>query len=59
MKAKKIENKLTLNKETIADLNKEEMNSVYGGFSEESVCLCTRASDCETIPRPNCTNHGC
>jgi natural product precursor len=59
MKAKQLEKKLVLNKETIADLNKEEMNFVYGGFSEESICLCTRASDCETIPKRQCTNQQC
>ncbi len=58
MKAKKFENKLTLNKKTIADLNKDEMNSVYGA-DESWEFLCTRAADCETIPKPRCTNQGC
>ncbi|MCP5102862.1 MAG: hypothetical protein GY950_05770 [bacterium] len=31
MKTKKIETKLTLNKETVADLGKEELASVKGG----------------------------
>ena len=50
MKVKKFENKLTLNKETIADLNKREMSSVHGG---------TRPVTCVSVPIPQCTQHEC
>lgn len=50
MKAKKIEKKLVLNKATIVNLDKKELNDVKGG----SVFLCTRAFDCESLPVRQC-----
>lgn len=38
MKKKEITNKLTLNKETVADLEKVEMNDVRGGATRDPLC---------------------
>jgi natural product precursor len=40
MKTKNFDKKLVLSKETVADLNVEEMQVVYGGATAVSVCQC-------------------
>jgi hypothetical protein len=47
MKTKKFSKKLVLNKKTVANLNGNEMNLIYGGAPEtyqKTVCF----TDCET-----------
>ncbi|NIM12194.1 MAG: hypothetical protein GTO45_08785 [Candidatus Aminicenantes bacterium] len=56
MRTKKISKKLTFNKETIADLNWEELSSVRGG-DELTLCLETLCVPCNTrvsFILPNC-----
>lgn len=50
MKAKKIEQKLVLKKETIANLAKEEQGAVYGGATLDDCTyrICTRVFVCDT-----------
>lgn len=65
MKMKKNEKKLSFNKETIVNLNNDELHAVYGGtggtWTAESICinsmcLCTRAADCVTLPKIECNS---
>lgn len=51
MKEKKIERKLTLNKNTVADLDMEELNAVKGGY--------TKLADCVSIPIRRCSINAC
>lgn len=48
MKAKKLEKKLTLNKETISDLTHDQLNSVRGGtqFTKIIIICNTRTIFC-------------
>ncbi len=48
MKTKKFEQKLVLNKKTIADLNYEAMKKVQGGDSID-ICVTDRVTRCETL----------
>lgn len=48
MKTKKIERKLSFSKETVVNLNNDELNAIYGGTNF------TRAYDCETLPKVEC-----
>lgn len=49
MKVKKIERKLSLNKNTVADLNVDELLVVKGGTGS------TKLADCGTLPPRRCT----
>lgn len=42
MKKVKITGKLSLNKETIAKLNEDQMNRIKGGLTETSEQVCTQ-----------------
>jgi hypothetical protein len=67
MKTKKLNKKLFLNKETIADLGNSGMNDVYGGVGTTGdtytgtfvwvFCskICTRNA-CGSVPDTDCTN---
>ena len=46
MKTKKINRKLSLNKATVVDLNKNAMNEVKGGFSIDLSCYPTACGYC-------------
>ncbi len=48
MKKNKIQKKLTLNKETVADLENGEMKAVKGGIG------CTAWDTCFTVPNSRC-----
>jgi natural product precursor len=50
MKAKKINKKLTLNKQTVADLKKEELKAINGGAPTNVVCGGTFLTIC--CPEP-------
>ncbi len=57
MKRKKFENKLTLNKTTISNLNITEMNNLRGGLTDgycNTQDECTRPKYCETRNMRNC-----
>jgi natural product precursor len=55
MKHKKIQKKITLNKQTIAALNPDEMNHQRGG-TDSAPQLCSWDTFCETdcLPRSAC-----
>ena len=44
MRSKKSEKKLTLNKATVADLNRDEMSAVFGGGDTSCETICTGLS---------------
>ena len=48
MKEKKIERKLELNKNTVADLDVDELNAAKGGY--------TKLYDCISIPIRRCSD---
>ena len=53
MKTKKLVKKLVLGKTTVADLNKEAMHALHGGFNETGFTdcrsRCATLECCETI----------
>ncbi len=63
MKTKKINQKLTLNKRTVASLDDSDLNSVKGGGPTDTcgTCdsVCATYSDCSTHCGPCATNSGC
>ncbi len=51
MKTKKIDKKLSLNKKTISNLGNNEMNSVHGGGTLDTLCCfpsCVSVCKCPT-----------
>jgi hypothetical protein len=67
MKTKKLNKKLFLNKNTIADLSNSEINEVVGGISGPICSIrpfctqyctleCTDPIECPSAPWTNCTN---
>ena len=57
MKTKKIKNRLTLNKKTIARLNGMEMDNLRGG-GQTTVTIAVSVCHCETDEHTNCI-HSC
>jgi natural product precursor len=56
---KKINGKLSLNKETIAKLNDDEMNSVKGGLAKtRAFCFASKGKNCDTS-RHSCSPSIC
>ncbi len=61
MKSKKFDQKLTLNKKTIANLGSSEMNDALAGISGSwcgnPTCIfeCTNRIECPSAPWTNCT----
>ncbi|UCH97437.1 MAG: class I lanthipeptide [Candidatus Aminicenantes bacterium] len=55
MKTKKFSKKLRLSKETVANLNSNQMRFVYGGIDTKICPLPTEHSLCCTINGPTCT----
>lgn len=49
MKKIKLKGKLSLNKETIAKLNDEQMGNVIGGDVFTSIFACKKSKDCTTL----------
>ena len=69
MKKKNLNQKLQLNKETIANLNNDQMNELKGGLTQvctqvqtcgwKSECICTTGLPCTvTCPSVTCTITG-
>ncbi len=63
MKQKKFDKRLSLNKNTIANLGNNEMNELHGGISgsrcgnETCFWVCdTNRFNCPSAPWTNCTN---
>jgi natural product precursor len=55
MKKIKFSKKLQLNKETIANLNNDEMNKVKGGTGSACLSVCGSCPKvCQTILDPSC-----
>lgn len=64
MKTKKFNQKLRLNKKTVADLNGTEMNGIHGGKPESwltgcASCLITGCCPTGTCPTGTCLNSAC
>ena len=57
MKKAKMAKKLQLNKETVAQLNNDNLNSIYGGDIVTDTCT-TPFTTCNTVVL-TCYNHGC
>jgi len=55
MKHKKLQTKLTFNKQTVASLNKRELTKVHGGDFTDYPVICTG----ETCLRTNCAPSKC
>ena len=46
MKTKSFGKKLALNKKTVANLEQKEMQGIYGGATEKTICFSACVSDC-------------
>jgi natural product precursor len=46
MKTKSFGKKLALNKKTVANLENKEMQRIYGGATEKTICFSACVSDC-------------
>jgi hypothetical protein len=57
MKSKKFSKKLSLNKKTIARLNNNVMDNVYGGYWTK--LFVTECIGCNTIHQTNCNSKPC
>lgn len=57
MRPKNFSKKLTLNKETVANLSGNEMRKAYGGGNTKppTMCDCYSEPDCRTKGIPVCT----
>jgi len=58
---KKLNQKLTLKKETLASLDKQQMNSVKGGYFTSIGHACSHHNNCERLREPGAhvTYHHC
>lgn len=65
MKPKKFEKKLTLNKETISNLENREMSDVFAGEHTETMDICCtlktlcQDTDCVVTTDPSIVPHAC
>ncbi len=46
MKTKSFGKKLLLNKKTVANLENKEMQGIYGGATEKTICFSACVTDC-------------
>jgi len=57
MKTKSFGKKLALNKKTVANLEHKEMQHIYGGETEKTICFSACVTDCAIcITRTHCSN---
>jgi hypothetical protein len=60
MKPKELQKKLTLNKQTVATLDKPHLNAIKGGYTGKVTCLPTKYVGCPTwICPPTQQNSRC